>query len=91
MTSHIAPPKWAKEEKWYILVVTTLVRSFNLEMTSDVLRDMVNTSARGGAFWNPHMAADLSGPIQARGVISNQGTTMKELGKNDAGENLIMD
>ena len=86
LTSPIAPPDWTEEKKWYVVVVTTLVRSLNLEMTSVVLGDTVTTSAGGGAFWNPHMSAVLSGPIQARGAISNQGATMKELGMNDDAE-----
>ena len=84
LTHPIAPPSWTEEEKQYILVVTTLVRSLNLEMTNVILRDMVTALAGGGAFWNPHTAAVLSGPVRARGAISNQGATMKELGKNDA-------
>ena len=84
LTSPIAPPNWTEEEKQYVLVVTTLVRSLNLEMTGVILRDMVTALVGGGAFQNPHMAAVLLGSIQARGVISNQGTTVKELGKNDA-------
>ena len=50
LTSPIAPTNQTEEEKWYILVVTTLVRSLNLETTSVILRDMVTTSARGRAF-----------------------------------------
>ena len=84
LTSPIAPPDQTEEEKWYILVVTASVRSLNLERTGVILGDMVTTLAGGGAFQNPHMAAVLSRPIQARGVISNQGAIMKELGKNDA-------
>ena len=84
LTSPIAPPNWTEEEKKYVLVVTTTVRSLNLEMTSVILGDTVTTLAGGGAFQNPHMAAVLSGSIWARGVINNQGTTVKELGKNDA-------
>ena len=61
LTSPIVPPDWTEEEKWYVLVVTTLVRSFNLEMTSVVLGDTVTASAGEGAFQNPHMAAVLSG------------------------------
>ena len=53
-------------------------------MTGVILGDMVTALARGGAVQNLHMAAVLSGPIQAKGVISNQGTSVKELGKNDA-------
>ena len=84
MTSPIAPPNWTEEEKQYVLVVTSSIRSLNLEMTSVVLRDTVTTSARGVAFQNPCMVAVLSGHIQAREVISNHGATVKELGKNDA-------
>ena len=60
------PPDWTEEEKQYVLVVTTSVRSLNLEMTGVILRDTVTTSARGGAFQDPCMAAVLPGPIQAR-------------------------
>ena len=83
LTNPIIPPDWT-EEKQYILVVTTLVRSLNLEMTSVILGDTVTASAGGGAFQNPHIEAVLPGPIWERGAIHNQGATMKELGKNDA-------
>ena len=84
LTSPIIPPNWTEEEKQYTLVVTTLVRSLNLETTGVILGDMVTASAGGGAFWNPHVAAVLPGPIQEREAISNQGATVKELEKNDA-------
>ena len=63
LTSPITPLDQTEEEKWYILVVTALVRSLNLETTGVILRDTVTASAGGGASWNPHMAAVLSGPI----------------------------
>ena len=92
LTSPITPLDQMEEEKWYMLVVTTLIRSLNLEMTGVVLGDMVATLSGGSAFQNPHIAAVLSRPIQPRGVISNQGATMKVLGRNDAEwESLMMD
>ena len=84
LTSPITPPDWTEEEKWYILVVTTLVRSLNLETTGVILGDMVTTSAGGGAFQSPCMAAVLPGPIQEIRAISNPGAMVKELGKKDA-------
>ena len=53
-------------------------------MTGFILGDMVTALPRRSAFWNPHMAAVLSKPIPARRVISDQGTTVKELERNDA-------
>ena len=78
LTSPIAPPNQMEEEKQYVLVVTTSIRSLNLEMTSVILGDKVATSAGGGAFQNPRMAAVLSGVTRSQGVI------MKELGKKNA-------
>ena len=84
LTSPITPPNQTEEEKWYVLVVTTLIRRLNLEMTSVVLRDTVTPLPRRSAFQNPHMAAVLSRPVPARRAISNQGATVKELERNDA-------
>ena len=84
LTSPIAPPKQTEEEKCYVLVVSTLIRRLNLEMTSALLGDMVTTLPGGSAFCNPHMAAVLPRPIPARRAISNQGATVKELERNDA-------
>ena len=83
LTSPIIPPDQAEEKEWYILVMITSVRRLNLEMTGVILGDMVTTSAGGRAFQNPNMAAVLLGHIQERGVISNPGATVKELGKDD--------
>ena len=80
LTSPITSPNWMEEEKWYVLVVTTSIRSLNFEMASVVLGDIVTTSSEGSAFWNPHIAAVLPRPVRAMGVISNQGATVKELG-----------
>ena len=71
LTSPIAPLNQTEEEKQYILVVTALIRSLNLEMTGVIHRDTVTASSGGSAFWNPHIAPVLSRPVQARGVISN--------------------
>ena len=84
LTSPIAPPNQMEEEKWYVLVVTTLIRSLNLETTGVILGDTVNASSEGSAFQNPHMAAVHSRPVRARGAISNQGTIVKELERKDA-------
>ena len=80
----IASPHWADKGRWCMLVVTTSVRSLNLETTSVVLGDTVAILVRRGTFQNPCMAAALSGPAQGRRVIINQGATLKELGKKDA-------
>ena len=57
-------------------------------MTGIILRDMVTTLPGRNAFQNPCMAAALSRPVPARRAISNQGTTVKELERNDASEDL---
>ena len=84
LTSPIAPPDRAEEEKQYVLVMTTSIRRLNLDMTGVILSDMVTASPGRSAFQDPHMAAALSRPVQARRVISNQGATAKELERNDA-------
>ena len=63
----LTSPNQTEEEKWYILVVTTLVRSLNLEMACVILRDTVAASAGGGAFLNPHIEAVLQGPFEKEG------------------------
>ena len=50
ITSPIILSDQTEEERWYILVVTALVRRLNLEMTRVILRDTVTASARGVAF-----------------------------------------
>ena len=84
LTSPIAPPDWTEKEKWYVLVMTTLIRWLNFETTSVILGDTVTASSRRSAFQNPCMAAVLSGPVPARRAISDQGATVKELERNDA-------
>ena len=80
LTSPIPPSDQTEEERWYMLVVTALVRRLNLEVTRVViLGDTVTTSAGDGAFQNPQMAAVLHGPIRGRRAIGNQGATMEEL------------
>ena len=81
LTSSIIPPDQMEEERWYMLVLTALVRSLNIKTTGVILRDMVSVSAGGVASWNPHMVAVLPRPIQERRAISNQGATMKEWGE----------
>ena len=77
LTRPIAPQDRTEEENWYVLVMTASIRQLNLETTSVVLREMVTTLPGRSAFWNPHMAAVLSGP--ARRAISDQGAIVKEL------------
>ena len=43
LTSPIIPPDWMEEERWYMLVVTTSMRSLNLETTRVIL----------GTWWLP--------------------------------------
>ena len=74
MTSPITLPDQMEQERWYVLVVTALIRRLNLETTGVVLRDTVTTPPSRSAFQDPHMMAVLSGR-----VISNQGTTVQEL------------
>ena len=85
LTSPIILPDQTEEERWYVLVVTALVRRLNLESTGVVLGDTVTTLAGGVVFQNPQMAAVLPGPIRGRRLISSQGTTMEELAREDAG------
>ena len=84
LTSPIIPPDQTEEERQYVLVVTALVRRWNLETTRVILRDTVTTLAGGVAFQNPCKAAVLPRSIWERRAISNQGTTMEELGRKDA-------
>ena len=65
------------EENWYVLVITFLIRQLNLETTGVDLGELVTALPGRGDFWNPCMAAVLSGP--ARRAISGQGTIVKEL------------
>ena len=81
LTCPVTSPHWVEEERWCILVVTTSVQSLNLETTSAILGDTVTTSVEGRTFQNPHMVAALSGSAQGRRAISDQGATLKELGK----------
>ena len=74
LISPITLPDQTEEEKQYVLVVTASIRRLNLEMTGIILGDTVTALPGGNAFWNPHMAAVLSG-----GAISNQGATVEEL------------
>ena len=84
LTSPITPPDWTEEKDWYVLVMTALIRHLNLETTGVILGEMVATSTRRSALKNPHIAPILSGPVPARRAISDQGTIVKELERNDA-------
>ena len=91
LTSPIVPPDQTEEKRHYVLVVTSSVRSLNLQTTGVILDDMVTALARGVAFWNPCMAAVLPRPIPERRIVSYQGATMKELGGKMWNENAIKD
>ena len=71
LTSPIILPDQTEEERWYMLVVTALIRRLNLESTGVILGDMVTALAGGVAFQNPQMAAVLPGPIWGRRLISS--------------------
>ena len=60
----LIPSDQAEGERWYMLVVTALVRRLNLEATGVILGDTVTTSAGGVAFEYPQMVAVLPGPIK---------------------------
>ena len=81
----LTPSNQAEGERWYMLVVTALVRRLNLEATGVILGDMVTASAGGVAFENAQMAAVLPGPTSERKVIGNQGTNIEEVAGKDMG------
>ena len=83
LTSPNIPSNQTEEERWYVLVVTALVRRLNLEATGVILIDMVTASAGRVAFQNPQMVAVLPGPTRGRKTIGNQGTTIEELAGKD--------
>ena len=58
---HITPPDGMEEENWYLLVITALIRHLSLGFTSNGLRESSTALPGGDTFWNPHMAAVLSG------------------------------
>ena len=65
----------AEGERWYMLVVTALMRRLNLEATGIILRDTVTASVRRGVLENPQMAAVLPGPTSGRKMIGCQDAT----------------
>ena len=50
MTGPITPPDQVEEERQYVLVVTTLIRRLNLEMTGVILGDTVTVPPSKSAF-----------------------------------------
>ena len=72
----ITPQDGTEEENWYQLVVTTSIRQLSLQSVGDDLRELSAALPGGNTFWNPHMAAVLSGSTKA---VSYPGATMKEL------------
>ena len=84
LTSPIAPLDWTEEEE----AVCTSHDHFNKVVKFGDYYchpwDTVTTLLGRSAFWNPHMAAVLSGPVPVRRAIHDQGATVKELERNDA-------
>ena len=76
-TRHITPPDGMEEENQYMLVITALIRQLNLGSAGNDLGESSTAPPRGDTFWNPCMAAVLSG--SRRRVVSYQGATKKEL------------
>ena len=60
LTSPLTPSNQAEGERWYMLVVTALVRRLNLEATGVILGDTVTASAGGVAFGNPQIVQQFS-------------------------------
>ena len=72
----ITPPVGMEGEKWYLLVITASIEQLSLEFADDGLGESSTAPHREDTFWNPQMAAVLSGSTRAVGY---RGATMKEL------------
>ena len=76
-TGHIIPPDGTEEKNQYVLVITTLIRQLNLGSVHGNLGESSSALPGRDTFWNPHMAAVLSG--STRRAVSYQGATVKKL------------
>ena len=73
---HIIPQDRMEEENHYLLVITTSIRQLSLGSVGNNLGELSAAPPGGNTFWNPHMAAILSGLTRAVGY---PGATVKEL------------
>ena len=73
---HITPQDRMEEENWYLVVIMTLIRQLSLGSVGNNLRESSAALPGGNTFWNPCMAAVLSGSTRAVGYL---GATVKEL------------
>ena len=72
----ITPQDGIEEENQYLLVVTTSIRQLSLGSVGNDLRESSAALPGGNTFWNPCMAAVLSGSTRA---ISYPSATIKDL------------
>ena len=69
LTRHITPPDRMDEENWYVLVVTALIRQFNLGTANDDLGESVTASPGRDAYQNSCMAAVFWGQQEGPSAI----------------------
>ena len=72
VTGPLIPSNQAEEGRWYVLVVTALVRRLNLEATRVILRNTVTALAGGVAFKDLQMAAVLPDQLEGGGWLATQ-------------------
>ena len=58
---HITPPDGTKEDNWYLLVITALIRQLSLGSAGNDLGESSPAQPGGDTFWNPCMVAVLLG------------------------------
>ena len=68
LTGPLIPSDQTEDERWYVLIVTALVRRLNLETNRVILGETVTTWAGEVASKNPQMAAVLPGLTRAKRV-----------------------
>ena len=78
LTGPPIPCDQTKDERQYVLIITTLVRRLNLETTGVILGETVTTSVGKLASENPQMAAVHSG-LRAKRVMGCPSAMVKNL------------